>query len=181
MTVLSRLLSLGLLTLCVLSFSACAHGPREPRGYHGAYPGGYTGGYSSVYDADYRASRQQEFVQYGRVRSIEQFGGDYRARERRENGAGAVVGGLVGGVIGNQVGHGNDRAAATVLGAVAGAVIGNAIERQEVRTDDRRAGLRYRVWVQLEGAGEQAFDFERLDGLRVGERVRVVDGRLQRY
>jgi len=171
----------------LLSLSACAHGPRDQRGYPQPYQQGY-------YGADYRGA--QQFVQYGYVRSIEQLGGGRESRHdgRYENersgssGAGAVVGGVIGGVIGgvvgNQMGRGEGRAAATVIGAVAGAVIGNEIERQEgrrdERRDERRVQARFRVWVHLEGAGEQAFDFERLDGLRVGERVLVVEGRLQR-
>ncbi|MEJ6001760.1 glycine zipper 2TM domain-containing protein [Paucibacter soli] len=171
----SRLLG-SCLVIGLLSLSACAHGPREQR----AYPQGY-------YGADYRGA--QQFVQYGYVRSIEQLvdGRESRheGRDQHErsgsSGAGAVVGGVIGGVVGNQMGRGEGRAAATVIGAVAGAVIGNEIERQEGRREERRVQVRYRVWVRLEGAGEQAFDFERLDGLRVGERVRVIDGRLQRW
>lgn len=166
------------LLLGLLSLSACAHGPRDQRGYSQSYPQASQQGY---YGGDYRGA--QQFVQYGYVRTIEQLGsgGRYESERSGNSGAGAVVGGVLGGVVGNQMGRGEGRAAATVIGAVAGAVIGNEIERQEGRREERRSPARFRVWVRLEGAGEQAFDFERLDGLRVGERVRVVDGRLQRF
>lgn len=191
---------LSTLLLGLLSLSACAHGPREQRGYT-PYP-------YEAYGNDYRVGRS--YVQYGQVTAIEPVGGREAGRDGRRgdsyerryegreaygspdewrrpserqgsSGAGAVLGGVIGGVIGNQMGRGDGRTAATMVGVVAGAVLGNEIERQSGRREAGHGAGRYRVWVRLDGAGEQAFDFERLDGLRVGERVRVVDGRLQRY
>ena len=85
-------------------------------------------------------------------------------------GAGAVLGGIVGGVLGHQVGSGRGNTAATVAGAVGGAVVGNEVEKR--RNDDER----YRVIVQTRDGREAAFEQDSLDGLRVGDRVRIVEG-----
>jgi outer membrane lipoprotein SlyB len=102
----------------------------------------------------------------GEVRAIEPI------RERPPGtGKGAVIGGVLGGVVGNQFGHGNGRAAMTVLGAAGGAVAGNNVERN---MNKRIVG--YRVSVRLDNGQARTFTEPRLDGLRVGDRVRV-DGK----
>ena len=99
----------------------------------------------------------------GEVRAIEPI------RERPPGtGKGAVVGGVLGGVVGNQFGHGTGRAAMTVLGAAGGAVAGNNVERN---MNKRIVG--YRVSVRLQNGETRTFTEPRLDGLRVGDRVRV--------
>lgn len=183
---LSSRLSLSLLVLAAgLGLGGCAHHYRG----HGDYD---RGGYGH----DQRGSH----VQYGYVRSIEALqarGGDDRYRgeryERdadRTSGGGALAGAIIGGVIGNQIGGGSGKAAATAIGIVGGAAIGNEAERQNNRERDayyERDGRGYqgqrvfRVVVRLDNRNEQVFDFERLDGLRVGDRVRIDNGRLQRY
>ena len=102
----------------------------------------------------------------GEVRAIEPI------RERPPGtGTGAVIGGVLGGVVGNQFGHGNGRAAMTVLGAAGGAVAGNNVERN---MNKRVVG--YRVSVRLDNGQARTFTEPRLDGLRIGDRVRV-DGK----
>jgi len=86
-------------------------------------------------------------------------------------GAGAVLGGIVGGVLGHQVGSGRGNTAATVAGAVGGAVVGNEVEKRRNDGDER-----YRVIVQLRDGRETSFEQDSLDGLRVGDRVRIIDG-----
>ena len=102
----------------------------------------------------------------GEVQTIEPI------RERPPGtGKGAVIGGVLGGVVGNQFGHGTGRAAMTVLGAAGGAIAGNNVERN---MNKRIVG--YRVSVRLDNGQERTFTEPRLDGLRVGDRVRV-DGK----
>ena len=91
------------------------------------------------------------------------------------SGGGAVVGGIVGGVLGHQVGSGRGNTAATIVGAGAGALAGNEIERR--RNSDEGA---YRITVQLRDGRETTFVQDDLNGLRVGDRVRVDGGRLYR-
>ena len=106
----------------------------------------------------------------GEVQAIEPI------RERPPGtGKGAVIGGVLGGVVGNQFGHGTGRAAMTVLGAAGGAVAGNNVERN---MNKRIVG--YRVSVRLDNGQVRSFTEPRLDGLRVGERVRIAGKHLHR-
>jgi outer membrane lipoprotein SlyB len=110
-------------------------------------------------------------ARYGQVRSIQ-------VAERRGNasGAGAVLGAVVGGVLGNQVGSGHGRTAATVGGAVAGGVVGNEIEKRR----GSNANEVYRVEVQFDDGSVNTYDFNDINGLRVGDRVRWEDNQLYR-
>ena len=90
-------------------------------------------------------------------------------------GAGAVLGGIVGGVLGHQVGSGRGNDAATVAGAVGGAVVGNEVEKRRHDGDER-----YRVTVRLRDGREASFEQDSLNGLRVGDRVRIDGNRLVR-
>ena len=106
----------------------------------------------------------------GEVRHIEEI----RTRPQG-SGTGAVIGGVLGGLVGNQFGHGGGKAATTVLGAAGGAVAGNNIER------NRNEGVSgYRVTVQLDNGQSRTFQESRLDGLRIGDRVRIDNGNLHR-
>jgi outer membrane lipoprotein SlyB len=88
-----------------------------------------------------------------------------------------VLGGLVGGVLGNQIGGGSGRTAATVLGAVGGAVAGNAIEGRM----NQGYTQAYRISIQLDQGGMRAYDVSSPGDLRVGDRVRLVNGQISRY
>lgn len=152
-----------LLLAACLALTACAHQQRPPAREPVYYPGSGSSSYPQAPSAS---------VQYGHVRSIEQIEGG------GSSGGGALIGGVIGGVLGNQVGKGSGRTAATVAGAVGGAVVGNEVERQ------RGGRYRYEVLVQMErraGGGEQWFELGQLDGLKVGDRVRIENGRLQRW
>jgi outer membrane lipoprotein SlyB len=109
------------------------------------------------------------YAEEGRVVAI-----DTVRAEGRTSGAGAVVGGIVGGVVGHQIGSGRGNTAATIAGAGVGALAGNEIEKR--RSDDGA----YRVTVQLRDGREATFVQDSLNGLRVGDRVRVDGGRLYR-
>ncbi|MES2958891.1 MAG: glycine zipper 2TM domain-containing protein [Pseudomonadota bacterium] len=93
----------------------------------------------------------------------------------RTSGGGAVLGAVIGGVLGNQVGSGSGRTAATVIGAVGGAAVGNQIEQRN-KSDNEV----YRVTVRLDSGDRAQFDYQRIDDLRVGDRVVVRDGQLHR-
>ncbi|MFG5408110.1 glycine zipper 2TM domain-containing protein [Piscinibacter sakaiensis] len=90
------------------------------------------------------------------------------------SGAGAVVGGVLGAVVGNQVGSGSGRAAATVIGGVGGAVVGNKVEK---RRNEQVVG--YRIHVQLDRGGMRSFERAQLNGIDVGDRVRIDGSRLR--
>jgi outer membrane lipoprotein SlyB len=95
--------------------------------------------------------------------------------EANATGAGAVVGGVLGGVVGHQFGKGDGKKAMTVLGAVGGAVAGHQVEKA---TNSKVVG--YRVQVQLDSGEMRTFEPAQLDGLKVGDRVRVDQGQLRR-
>lgn len=93
-------------------------------------------------------------------------------QEGEGSGLGAVAGGVVGGVLGNQVGQGRGRTAATVVGAGAGAYAGHEIEKH-VKTTQR-----YDVAVRMEDGTTRAFPYETQPAFRVGDKVKIVEGRL---
>ena len=110
-----------------------------------------------------------DVADYGRVVAIDVVRGSGRS-----SGAGAVIGGVLGGVLGHQVGSGRGNDVATVAGAVGGAVVGNEVEKR--RNDDER----YRITVRLRDGREASFEQDSLEGIRVGDRVRVDGSRLIR-
>ncbi|MEO6747666.1 MAG: glycine zipper 2TM domain-containing protein [Caldimonas sp.] len=116
---------------------------------------------------DATAPRHAPSATAGRIVGIEPI----RARPKG-SGAGAVAGGVVGGVLGNQVFGGT---AATVIGAAGGAVAGNNLERNH-----RTEVTGYRVSVRLDNGRSRTFTESQVSGLRVGDRVRIHGGRLQR-
>lgn len=92
------------------------------------------------------------------------------------SGGGALLGAVIGGVVGNQFGGGSGRTAATAVGIVGGAVVGNQVEQ----SNQRGGGESYRISVRLDNGSSAQFNYQRIDGLRVGDRVKVQDGQLHR-
>ena len=131
------------------------------------YPvGGYQQG---AYSAPERG------VEYGRVTNIYQL---QSQGSGRTSGAGAVIGAVVGGVLGHQIGGGSGRTLATAAGAVGGAVAGNAIEERN-SAGGRANG--YRIVIRLDQGGQRDYDVSSPGDLRVGDRVRMVNGQISRY
>jgi len=116
----------------------------------------------------YHAPRNAE--QYGRVSDIEVL-----TVESKPSGGGAVLGAVLGGVLGHQVGKGRGRDLATGVGAIGGAVAGNHVERQNGHDSDI-----YRITVKFENGSRQQFDYEEINDLRVGDRVKVDSGQIER-
>lgn len=90
------------------------------------------------------------------------------------SGIGAVGGAVVGGLLGNQIGSGRGNTAATVVGAVGGAVAGNEVEKRVKSTKD------YKVSVRMDDRTFQSFTFDTAPAYAVGDKVKVIDGRLIR-
>ena len=94
--------------------------------------------------------------------------------KKGETGAvGPVAGGVAGAVLGHQVGNGNANKVMTVLGAGAGILAGMAIEQKV------RATKQWEITVQLDKGGTQTLTSESEPGWHAGDRVRLVDGKLQ--
>ena len=127
-----------------------------------SYNNGYNSGYNNT------AS-----MGYGTIESIQ-----VTQAENRTSGAGAIVGGLVGALAGNQVGSGSGRTAATVAGGVAGAAIGNNVERNRNTGGGQEM---YQINVRMDNGEYRTVVQDSAYDLRVGNRVRLVDGRVYRY
>ena len=146
----------------VLALSACmstpppaAPYPQDP--YQGsAAPGGIYSG-------------------YGRVESIESAPQDYQGVGGTGIGLGSVAGAVIGGVAGHQVGSGSGNTAATIAGAAGGAYIGHQLEKR------KQATSAYRITVRMENGAYQTLIQPSIGDLRVGDRVRIENGALQRY
>ncbi|RJG20480.1 glycine zipper 2TM domain-containing protein [Massilia cavernae] len=137
----------------------CASTSSDP--YYGSTGSTY-GGYNST------AS-----MGYGTIDSIQVT----RGGSSGASGAGAVVGGLVGAAVGSQVGSGSGRTAATVAGAVGGAALGHKVERDRAM-DDRDM---YQINIRMDNGEYRSVVQDSVYDLRVGNRVRIVDGRAYRY
>lgn len=151
------LIAAGVAAVALLS--GCASSPSYNNGYSN---GGYGGSYNN-----------SQSMGYGVIESIQ-----VTQAENRTSGGGAVVGALVGALAGNQIGSGSGRTAATVAGGVGGAVVGNNIER------NRSGGMgqeMYQVNVRMDNGEYRTVVQDSAYDLRVGNRVRLVDGRVYRY
>ena len=153
----TRSLSTALAAVAVAATAACTTSPTYHQPYSPQAPEPI-----STY------SRPVPYASEGVVRAIEVI-----PVASRPSGAGAVLGAIVGGVVGNQFGSGSGRALTTIGGAVAGGVAGNAVEQRTRRADEV-----YRVSVRFDDGSIRDFDYQQVGGLRVGDRVRLVDGQL---
>lgn len=89
-------------------------------------------------------------------------------------GVGAVTGGVLGGVLGHQVGGGRGKDIATVAGAAGGAYVGHQTER------NMKARMKHQVVVKLETGASRTFTFNSTTSYRVGDRIKVDQGKLVR-
>jgi outer membrane lipoprotein SlyB len=156
-----RITTGAVLGALVLALAACSSAPQQSSDAH---PGGYPSAGTSPRPAEVQSAR------YGYVESVEALGSGAPSTP----GIGAIGGAVLGGILGNQVGGGSGRVAATVGGAVVGGVAGHKVE-EAVRA---RAGTGYRFRVRLDDGTYQTFTQEQHDNLRVGDRVRVENGRV---
>lgn len=90
------------------------------------------------------------------------------------SGVGAVGGAVVGGLVGNQIGNGRGNTVATVAGALGGAFAGNEVEKRVKSVKE------YQVTVRMDDGNSRSFMFESAPGYTVGDKVKVIDGRLVR-
>jgi outer membrane lipoprotein SlyB len=90
----------------------------------------------------------------------------------KSNGVGPIAGGIAGAVLGNQVGHGMGKTIATVLGAAGGALGGKEIEKNV------RSTKHWEVNVRLDDGSYRTLNSDVAPYWRGGERVRLLDGKL---
>jgi outer membrane lipoprotein SlyB len=142
----------------VALLSGCASSP--------SYNNGGNNGYSSGYN-------NTASTGYGVIESIQ-----VTQAEGRTSGGGAIVGALAGALVGNQIGSGTGRTAATVAGGVGGAMVGNNIEKNRNTGNGQEM---YQLNVRMDNGEYRTVVQDSVYDLRVGNRVRLVDGRAYRY
>ena len=96
------------------------------------------------------------------------------AKQGEGSGAGAVLGGVLGGVLGHQVGNGRGKDLATVAGALGGALLGNSVEK------NTKTAKSFELRVRMEDNTFQTLRYETEPDVRVGDRVRIENGRALR-
>lgn len=87
-------------------------------------------------------------------------------------GVGAIAGGVVGGVLGNKLGKG--KGLATILGAAGGAFAGHQVEKHV------RADKHWEIAVRLDDGSQRTLTSDAQPAWHAGDRVRIVDGKLER-
>ncbi len=111
------------------------------------------------------AVAQTPCVDCGQVQSIR-----YVEEEGKGSGVGAVAGGVLGGVLGHQIGSGTGQTVATIAGAAGGAYVGNTVEKK------RNTKGYWQVTLKMDGGTARTFRYTNQPSVRVGERVKLVDG-----
>lgn len=101
----------------------------------------------------------------GTVQSVREVVEDGKAK-----GIGAVTGGVVGAVLGHQL---NDNKLVTLVGGAAGAFIGNEAEKRQ------RASKHWELTVRLDDGRTQTITSPAAPFWHAGDRVRMLDGKLQ--
>lgn len=99
---------------------------------------------------------------------------DEGAGSRTPNATGAVVGAVIGGLAAREIAQDNTDSkgrqnTATVAGAAAGAAIGNAVQN--------KYGKGFNITVRMRDGREVMVSQDDLNGIAVGSRVQVRDGR----
>jgi outer membrane lipoprotein SlyB len=157
---------LGVVGILALGGCETTNEPYRSSGSGTAYPGPVNSG--NAYSG-YGVVQSIDLVQQGNTGNTGTGGSGV--------GIGTIAGALVGGVLGNQVGSGTGRTVATVAGAAGGAYVGHELEnRQQQRTADV-----YRFTVRMDSGSYQTLTQNTNTGFRVGDRVRIDNGYLQRY
>ncbi|HSV19408.1 MAG TPA: glycine zipper 2TM domain-containing protein [Casimicrobiaceae bacterium] len=157
-----RTLGLAAAAAGALAIAGCATPYYYDQPYAYGSPGPYT-----VYERPAPVVAQR--VEYGVVEGIDL----YRDGSNAPTGLGAIIGGVAGGIIGHQFGAGSGNTAATIGGAVLGGLAGNEVQRSSARDH-------YRIRVRLDSGGTVDVADAGEGQLRVGDRVRVVNGRVYR-
>jgi len=122
------------------------------------------------------SSNVSSATHYGVVDGIESVAGGNGGIAGSGIGAGTIIGGVVGGVLGHQVGGGTGKDIATVAGVVGGAVVGHEVDKRYQQQSDS-----YNIHVRFNNGGNQTINVKSLNGLSIGDRVRVDNGQINRY
>lgn len=126
---------------------------------------------------DYAATNQSSMYSgHGVVQSIELVQRDNGGIAGSGIGLGTVAGAVAGGIAGNQVGSGRGNTAATIIGAAGGAYLGHELESRYQQHEDAS-----KITVRMEDGSYQTLMQSTEVSFRVGDRVQVSNGLVQRY
>lgn len=127
----------------------------------------------------YATEATPTYAGYGVVHSVERVRQESTSSGGSGIGIGTVAGAVVGGLVGSQVGGGSGRTAAALIGAAGGAYVGHEIENRQ-QPVQAQPDL-HKITVRMSDGSYQAV-LQPLDAdFRVGDRVRIGEGVLQRY
>ena len=116
------------------------------------------------------------YAMYGVVHSIELVQQENTGVGGSGIGLGTIAGAVIGGVLGNQVGGGTGKTVATVAGAAGGAYVGHELENKQPQTADA-----YKVTARMDNGTYQSSLQSTSSGFRIGDRVHIENGMMQRY
>lgn len=158
--------ALALMTVLMLGGCETLNNPSYRSDY------GTSDGRSSDYG---RGNQTTIYSGYGVIQSIELVRQDSGGSGV---GLGTIAGAVVGGVVGSQVGSGSGSTAATIIGAAGGAYVGHELEN---RPQQQTADV-FSVRVRMENGSTQTLLLSNNNpGFRVGDRVRISNGVMERY
>lgn len=125
----------------------------------------------------------QTYAGYGVVHSVQRVSQPPTVTGKTGSGIGlgTVAGAVVGGLVGSQIGGGSGKTAATVIGAAGGAYVGHGIENRQPDQQVQAQPDLLEITVRMSDGSYQAVLQPLESDFRVGDRVRVGDGVLQRY
>lgn len=92
-------------------------------------------------------------------------------------GLGTIAGAVVGGIVGSQMGQGQGKTAATVIGAAGGAYAGHELEKQR----QQQPADVYKFTIRMNDGSYQTVTQPGNPDIRVGDRVKITNGVVQRY
>ena len=158
-------LVISAVVLATAALAGCANNAPQNTSQQGSYSTPYPNNQNNQ-------NYQNNASNYGYIESIQVV-----RPNNNTSGGGAIVGGLVGGLLGNQVGNGNGRTAATVAGAIGGALVGNNVEQNK----NAQASDKYQIQIRLDNGSTTSVMQDNIYDFRVGNRVRLIDGRVDHY
>ena len=171
--------------LAALTLGACGtmneplYGGSPAPSYPSATSDGYPANTYPVTTQPAGTSPTRTYAGYGVVHSVERVRREATTTGGSGIGLGTVAGAVVGGLVGSQIGGGSGKPAAAVIGAAGGAYVGHEMENRQQPVQAQPDQLE--ITVRMSDGSSQTL-LQPLDAdFRVGDRVRVGNGVLQRY
>jgi outer membrane lipoprotein SlyB len=141
----------------------------------GSYGTSTTSGSPTTYYGDTRT--QGVYPGYGVIASMDLVQQGNSGGGAGGIGIGTIAGAVAGGLLGSQIGGGTGKLAATAAGVAGGAYAGHTYDN---RAQEPTADV-YRYNIRMQDGSYQSVTQDASAGLRMGDRVRIDNGFVQRY